>query len=172
MLTFDNLNRRNPDAPKIFFTHDNYLKDFTGNTENKAPYYAKRVVLLVRDPADVAVSQYYQWKFRMTARKKRINEYPVDEIPLFDFVMDAGSGLPKVIGFMNAWARDLGRMKNLLVIRYEDMRADTAETLKRILAFIGTPGTADEIAEAVRFASVENMRQLEQKKTFGVPVAG
>ncbi|MFO1126941.1 MAG: sulfotransferase domain-containing protein [Rhodospirillales bacterium] len=166
LLTFDNLNRRNPDAPKIFFTHDNYLKDFTGNTENKAPYYAKRVVLLVRDPADVAVSQYYQWKFRMTARKKRINEYPVDEIPLFDFVMDAGSGLPKVIGFMNAWARDLGRMKNLLVIRYEDMRADTAETLKRILAFIGTPGTADEIAEAVRFASVENMRQLEQKKTF------
>ena len=166
LLTFDNFHRRNPAVPKIFFTHDNYLKDFTGNRENKAPYYAKRVILLVRDPADVAVSQYFQWKFRMNERKKRINNYPQQDILLFDFVIHRESGLPKVIDFMNAWARDLGRMKTLLVVRYEDMRADTAETLKRILAFIGTPGTPEEIAEAVRFASVENMRQLEQKQTF------
>jgi hypothetical protein len=71
-----------------------------------------------------------------------------------------------VIDFMNAWARDLGRMKTLLVVRYEDMRTETGETLRRILAFIGTPGSPEEIAEAVRFASVENMRQLEQKQTF------
>lgn len=166
LLTFDNFHRRNAAVPRIFFTHDNYLKDFTGDKESKAPYYAKRVVLLVRDPADVAVSQYYQWKFRMTDRKKRINSYPQEDISLFDFVMDANSGLPKVIDFMNAWARDLGRMKSLLVVRYEDMRAQTPDTLKRILAFIGTPGTSEEIAEAVRFASVENMRQLEQKQTF------
>ncbi len=87
LLTFDNFHRRNPAVPKIFFTHDNYLKDFTGGRENKAPYYAKRVVLLVRDPADVAVSQYYQWKFRMTDRKKRINDYPKQDISLYDFVM-------------------------------------------------------------------------------------
>ncbi len=166
LLTFDNFHRRNTAVPRIFFTHDNYLKDFAGNGESKAPYYGKRVILLVRDPADVAVSQYYQWKFRMNERKKRINNYPEGDISLFEFVMHPQAGLPKVIEFMNGWARDLGRMKTLLVLRYEDMRADTAETLKRILAFIGTPGTPEEIAEAVRFASVENMRQLEQKQTF------
>jgi hypothetical protein len=166
LLTFDNFHRRNQAVPKIFFTHDNYLKDFTGSTESKAPYYAKRIILLVRDPADVAVSQYYQWKFRMTQRKKRINNYPQQDISLFEFVMHPEAGLPKVIDFMNGWARELGRMKTLLVVRYEDMRTETSETLKRILAFIGTPGTVEEIAEAVRFASVENMRQLEQKQTF------
>jgi hypothetical protein len=166
LLTFDNLHRRNPAVPVIFFTHDNYLKDFTGDRQSKAPYFNKRVVLLVRDPADVAVSQYYQWKFRMTERKKRINDYPTDEISIYDFVMNPDSGLPKVIDFMNAWARDLGRIRDLLVVRYEDMRSDTSDTLRRILEFIGTPGKAEEIAEAVRFASIDNMRALEQKRTF------
>jgi hypothetical protein len=166
LLTFDNFHRRDPAVPRIFFTHDNYLKDFTGDRQGKTPYHDRKVILLVRDPADVAVSQYYQWKFRMTARKKRINAYPVADIPIFDFVMDADSGLPKVIDFMNGWARDLGRIRELLVVRYEDMRADTAGTLRRILEFIGTPGSAEEIAEAVRFASIDNMRALEQKRTF------
>lgn len=166
LLTFDNFHRRNRAVPTIFFTHDNYLKDFTGDFQSKAPYYNKKVVLLVRDPADVAVSQFYQWKFRMTERKKRINDYPDADVSIYDFVMDADSGLPKVIDFMNAWARDLGRLRSLLVVRYEDMRGDTAETLRRILEFIGTPAKAEEIAEAVRFASIDNMRALEQKRTF------
>ncbi len=44
----------------------------------KDDIHDKKVVLMVRNPADTAVSQYYQWKFRMTARKKRINNYPLD----------------------------------------------------------------------------------------------
>jgi hypothetical protein len=166
LLSFDNFHRRNPALPRVFLTHDNYLKDFTGDGQSKAAYHGKRVVLLVRDPADVAVSQYYQWKYRMSARKKRINAYPSDDVPLADFVMRPECGLPKIIDFMNGWARDLGRIKNLLVVRYEDLKADTAGTLAQILAFIGTPGTADEIAEAVRFASVENMRKMERKRVF------
>ena len=52
--------------PSIFFTHDNYLEDYTGNLDSKADFYGKRVVLLVRNPKDVAVSQYFQWKYRDT----------------------------------------------------------------------------------------------------------
>jgi hypothetical protein len=46
------------------------------------------------------------------------------------------------------------------------MRAQPEETLGRILAFIGTPGTPEQLKEAVAFASVENMRQMEQKRVF------
>jgi hypothetical protein len=46
------------------------------------------------------------------------------------------------------------------------MRADTAGTLARIVEFIGTPGTAEELQAAVEFASVENMRNMELKRTF------
>jgi Sulfotransferase domain len=166
LIGFDNLHARNRAIPKIFFTHDNYLKDFTGHADNKSDYYNKKVVLLVRNPADVAVSQYFQWKYRMRPGKKLINDYPSADIPLYDFVMRPNAGLPKVIEFMNGWARELRRLKHLLVVRYEDMRADPEEALRRIVEFIGTPGTPEEIAEAVSFASVENMRALEQKRVF------
>ncbi|QNT68962.1 sulfotransferase domain-containing protein [Defluviicoccus vanus] len=166
LLVFDNFHRRNPDIPRIFFTHDNYLKDFTGQADSKSAYEDKKVVLLVRDPADVAVSQYYQWQFRMTPRKKRINNYPIEQISLFDFVMSPTSGLPKVIDFMNGWARDAGRIKDLLVVRYEDMRSNTEDTLRRIIDFIGVPATTEQVKQAVAYASVENMRALEQKRVF------
>jgi Sulfotransferase domain. len=166
LLTFDNFHRRNPAIPKVLFTHDNYLKDFTGSATDKTLYHSKKTVLLVRDPADVAVSQYYQWKYRMTARKKRINDYPVDDVQLYDFVMNPTAGLPKIIDFMNGWARDVGRMKSLLVVRYEDMKADTEATLRRIVEFIEVPATTEQVRQAVEYASVDNMRALEQKRVF------
>jgi hypothetical protein len=55
---------------------------------------------------------------------------------------------------------------DFLLVRYEDMRADTAGTLKRILDFVGTPGNDEQIRSAVEFASVENMRNMELKRTF------
>jgi hypothetical protein len=35
-----------------------------------------------------------------------------------------------------------------------------------VLAFIGTPGRSDEIREAVNFASLENIRKLEERQLF------
>jgi hypothetical protein len=166
LIGFDNLHAKNRAIPRIFFTHDNYLKDFTGHAEDKSDYYDKKVVLMVRNPADVAVSQYFQWKYRMRPGKKLINDYPDADVSLYDFVMRPNAGLPKVIEFMNGWARELPRLKHLLVVRYEDMRADPEGALRRIVEFIGTPGTSAEIAEAVNFASIENMRALEQKRVF------
>lgn len=168
LLAFDNLHNKVPQIPRIFFTHDNYLKDFSKEGEQKVLYRDKKVVLMVRDPADVAVSQYFQWKFRMTNRKKKINDYPEDgdDVSLYDFVMMPACGLPKIIEFMNGWARELGNIKDLMVIRYEDLRADPQDMLRRVLEFIGTPATLSELQEAVAFASIENMRMLEQKRVF------
>ncbi|MCG8597001.1 MAG: sulfotransferase domain-containing protein [Kiloniellales bacterium] len=170
LIGFDNLHRKNPAIPKIFFTHDNYLKDYTKNAGSKVDYAGAKVVLLVRHPADVAVSQHFQWKFRMRKAKKALNDYPDEdaELSVFDFVMQEGAGLPKILDFMNLWARarEAARLQALLIVRYEDMRARPQETLGRILEFIGTPGEPAQLAEAVDFASVENMRAMEQKKTF------
>jgi hypothetical protein len=46
------------------------------------------------------------------------------------------------------------------------MRSNTSDVLEKIVRFMDTPGTQDEIQEAVDFASVENMRNMEQKGTF------
>jgi hypothetical protein len=165
---FDNLHRRDARIPRVFFTHDNYLRDYTGNLDNRTDFHDRRTVLLVRHPADVAVSQYFQWKFRMKPHKKGLNQYPEHgaEVAVFDFVTDEDAGLPKVIDFMNAWARELQRVKDLLIVRYEDLRADTAGELGRVLRFMGQEPTGAELQDCVAFASVENMRQLEEKRAF------
>ncbi|MCP5365488.1 MAG: sulfotransferase domain-containing protein [Hyphomicrobiales bacterium] len=168
LIGFDNFYRMNRAIPKIFFTHDNYVKDYSGNVANKKDYYDKNVILLVRNPADVAVSQYFQWKHRMRAEKKELNKYPSHgaDISMIDFVMDEDAGLPKVVEFMNLWADEMDKLKSALIVRYEDLRAETETVLSKVLDFMGTPTPSDEVKEAVTYASVENMRQLEAKRVF------
>ena len=167
-IGFDNLHRKDSRIPKLFFTHDNYLRDFTGNRGDRRDFHDRKTVLLVRHPADVAVSQFHQWKFRMKPHKKNLNLYPGHgaEVDVFSFLMDENAGLPKVIEFTNAWARELDRHPSLIVVRYEDLRADTAGQLGRVLDFMGQKATPAELADCVQFASVENMRQLEEKRVF------
>ena len=168
LISFSNLHLAEPAIPKIFFTHDNYLKDYSRNGDTKADYRGKKVVLLVRHPADVAVSQYHQWRHRMRPHKKALNRYPShgEEVEIFDFVARRDAGIAKVIDFLNAWARQFPRLPDLMVLRYEDLRADPEATLSRLLAFIGTPGSEAEVREAVAFASFENMKRLESGDAF------
>jgi Sulfotransferase domain len=168
MLEFDNLHRIDLRIPSLFFTHSNYLRDYTGNWTTKEEFYEKRVLMLVRDPRDVAVSQYYQWQYRMRPVKKLLNDYPPHgaDVSLFDFVMDDDAGLPKVIEFFEIWQRELPKVRASLVVRYEEMRADPGAALGRVLEFLGTPGSPEQIAEAVAYASYDNMKRLEQDKVY------
>jgi hypothetical protein len=146
----------------VLFTHDNYLRNYAGT----GVYAGRKVLLLVRHPADTAVSQYFQWKHRMKPRKKVINEYPVNDVPLQDFVFGESVGIPKVIRFMNRWAAAFDERGKLLVVRYESLHADTQGTLGRILSFLGEEATETELDECARFASVESMRKLEGQTFF------
>lgn len=171
LLDDDSLHRLEPAVPRVLFTHDNYPEDYAGRPRLTALYAKKRVVFLVRHPADTAVSQYFQWKFRMKPRKKLINAYPEAKsgLPLIDFVLDEVSGIPKVVRFMNRWADDLGSIGNVLVVRYETLKDDTVGTLGRILRFLGEEPSPADLAECAAFASVDNMRQLEKTAFFKEP---
>jgi hypothetical protein len=161
MLIYDNLHRLNSAVPVVHFTHDNYIRDYTGNYGSKADFYDKRIILMARDPRDTAASQYFQWKHRMKARKKIINGYPSDEgISMFDFVM-SDSGLPKIIRFMNGWASEIDKIKQHHVLRYEDLRGDTASSFGKVLHFLRENPTPSQLADCVQYGSVENMRRLE-----------
>ena len=167
-LEFDNLNKIDPEIPKVFFTHGNYLRDYRNNWNSKSEFYDKKIVFLVRDPRDVAVSQYFQWKHRMHPYKKFLNAYPEhgEELSIYDFVMNRDAGLRRIVGFFNLWASEMPRVRDIMVVRYEDMRKSPETTLKEVLAFMGTPGSDAEIKEAVAFASYDNMKRLEERRTF------
>jgi hypothetical protein len=159
---FDEFRDRRAGVPVLFFTHDNYIKDFLGHDRKAEVYGDLPVVLLVRDPRDTAVSQFFQWKHRMVSRKKVINDYPLDDATsVHDFIAGGNAGIPKIISFMNQWADALDSMPKLLVVKYEDLRADTKGQLRRILEFIGEQPVEADIEDAVTFASIDNMRRME-----------
>jgi hypothetical protein len=100
--------------------------------------------------------------------KMMLNDYPEHgaDISIFDFMMDRDAGLPKIIEFLEVWQRELPRVRQSMVLRYEDMRADPESALGRALSFLGTPGTEQQIREAAAYASYDNMKQLEQQQVY------
>jgi alcohol sulfotransferase len=169
VLGFDNFHNMNKSVPKTFFTHDNYIKDFTGDLHSKAPFYNKRVVLLARDPRDVAVSQFFQWKFRIKPTKVAINNYPPQgsDISLFDFVMgDNGGGMGAVTDYLNLWAQEASKVKNFHLLRYEDLRARPREELRALLDFMRVHATDAQVNAAVDYSSYENMKKMEGAQQF------
>jgi hypothetical protein len=168
LLSFDNMHRKNHQIPTVLFTHDNYIRDYTGDGATKVSFYGKPTILLVRHPADVAVSQFFQWRYRMQPHKKILNDYPShgSDVSIFDFIMHEKAGLEKVILFMNEWAKELPQLRNCLVVRYEDMRADAKAELGRVLTWMDQKPTEAEIDGAVDFASFDNLKKLEDKRVF------
>jgi hypothetical protein len=75
--------------------------------------------------------------------------------------------VPNIVAFLDSWARDLSKISDVLIVRYEDLRAEPGEVLQRILAFLGAEASLAEAEEAVAFARYENMKKLEADGAFG-----
>jgi len=162
LIEYGNFHRRHSAIPRVLFTHDNYLRDYTRNGGSKSAFAGKRVILLVRHPADITVSQYFQWKHRMREHKIALNEYPAraSGVSLYEFTVGP-SGLPKVIQWLNEWCAALDTMENVEVVSYEHLRRDTIGTFRRVADFMHAGATDAEIADAVEWAKFENMKQRE-----------
>jgi len=162
LLQFDNLHRLNPAVPTVLLTHDNYIRDYVRSGPRKTAFYAKPTSLLVRHPADIATSLFFHWQHRMRPEKKALNRFPAEgtEISIYDFVMYP-TVLPVIVTYMNEWAAELPRLQNLLVTRYEDLRADPHRELARVLRWMGETPSDAEIQAAVDFAAFENLKKLE-----------
>jgi hypothetical protein len=167
LLGLKNLNRLNAQIPKVFFTHDHYIRDYTGHRDSKVDFAEKKLVLLARDPRDTAVSSYHSLKYRPNPAKRGMNLIEADgeDAPApFDYMRFRANW---AIDFMNSWQGELERREQRLLVRYEDLRAEPLVQLERVLTFLGAAPTSAELADAVEFASFDNLKQLEQRAAFG-----
>lgn len=166
IIQFDNFHRREPRVPRILFVHDNVKKGPDVGLVPLPIYARKKVVLLVRDPRDVAVSAWFQKK--RNRRKGQERTVPsIDGRPLTieDYVIEMK--LPRVIAFLRRWAEWADRIPQLLLVRYEDLHRYPHEELARVMAFIdGAPAQPDEIAGAVAFAAFDRLREKEAAGFF------
>ncbi|MFK7896811.1 MAG: sulfotransferase domain-containing protein [Myxococcota bacterium] len=165
LADFAELHADDDAVPNLLFTHDTYLRHFTEVGDSKADYFGHNVVLLVRHPADVAVSRFFQWKHRMKPRKIKLRGLPdrSEDLSIFDFVMDGRAGLPQICHFMTCWADAMPEIKHSTIVRYEDLREDPQAELAKLTEFFGTPGKPEEIEAAVDFGAFDNMKKREAK---------
>jgi hypothetical protein len=132
----------------------------------------KKLILLARHPGDIVVSWYLQFTRRTSAFKREMllaeMEHPIDRdaIDRWDFIRHPEIGLPRVIDYYNYWHGQIGRLPDALVVRYEDLRSDTAGWCERIGGFLGEDFRPEHIADAVDFASFDKLREKERSGYF------
>jgi hypothetical protein len=138
------------------------------NEEIAAAIGRKKIILLLRDPRDAAVSMYFHFARRSTPLERAVYGVPLDieRRGLFEFVMNRDYGMPRTIAFMNRFWEPVTKAPQALAIRYEDMRRDPEAQLAQVMGLLGAAASEQEIRAAARFASFENMKQNERDGVF------
>jgi hypothetical protein len=127
-----------------------------------APFAQQRVVLLVRDAADALVSLYMHNVHRANP--------PLFDGDLESMVHDPVFGLDKYLAFYRTWHEARTVPRELLLLRYVDLRTEPRLHTKRLLEFVLGPRAADALVDdAVAFGSFDSMRRLERDDTLGLP---
>lgn len=187
-ITFSNVEVKVPD---IYGASKNTLKKtprprLLKSHECFDPRY-RRVVYIVRDPRDVALSAYhYDRKGRNIPDDFPIETYVTTRFMKTDEYFGtwgehAGSWLVnsknilhmsrlknEFLGTMGSWGENVmswlgarGHDREFLLVRYEDLLQDTHREMTRISEFLGLHVSPEQIAKAVELSSADNMRKLE-----------
>jgi hypothetical protein len=155
-------------APVVSFTHDHHPRRVYGDAALDAIYGARKVVLLVRDPRDVEVSTFFHVSHRLDPAKKKIYEVEASgrEEDCFDFLMQRYAGERNALSFLNQWAGIAAARGNVLIVRYEDLNADTEAELRRVCDFVDFDAGAASLRVAAERASFSSMKSGERTGSF------
>jgi len=164
-------NLLHPEEPANFGNIDRLIPESEGLTKNQLArvprprilksheYFDPRfrkVIYIVRDPRDVVVSQFHFFRKRRRIRDDSSIEQFVTRFVAGE-TCDYGSWGDNVA----SWLVTRQNSPNFLLVRYEDMVAQTSEELTRIASFLGVRATPELIAQAVERSSADRMRKLE-----------
>ena len=119
----------------------------------------RKVIYIVRDPRDVALSYYdFQRKYRQIDDAYPLEQYVEDFVQGRLISIDWGTWAENV----SSWIYTRGKSKNFLLLRYEDMMQDTTRELTRIAQFFGTEAAPTRLQEVIARSSADRMRELEK----------
>jgi Sulfotransferase domain len=170
-------NLLHPDDPATFTNIESRVAEIYFHVLRKLPrprllksheaFHPKypRVICIVRDPRDVAVSFYHH-----NVKARNIPDtYPMDDfIPRFmaaEFDPWWGSWADNVM----SWIKMREGREAFLLLRYEDMKEDPRRELLKIARFLQKAGfqniedSPEKLALAVELSSPERMRELEKQ---------
>jgi estrone sulfotransferase len=166
-VTFSNIESR---IPEIYFNRDRVLRALPRprmlkSHESFQPHYP-HVIYVVRDPRDVAISFYHH-----NVKARNIpDDYPMTSfVPRFvagEFDQKFGSWRDNVL----SWVSLRGENPNFMMLRYEEMKRDTAGALLQVVAFLEhcsfrkIDSSPEALQRATELSSPERMRTLEKEE--------
>ena len=119
----------------------------------------RKVIYIVRDPRDVALSYYdFQRKYMQIDDAYPLEQYVEDFVQGRLISIDWGTWAENV----SSWIYTRGKSKNFLLLRYEDMIADTESELSKVAVFLGVNATPQTLSQTVQRSSAERLRSLEK----------
>lgn len=156
--SFANINRLIPDPEALSkrtlsrLPRPRYIKSH----QYFDPRYRK-IIYVVRDPRDVAISQYHFHRKRKLLR---------DGDPIQNFVTRfvRGETSPYASWGENvaSWLVTRSGSDNFLLLRYEDLLVNPQQQLMRAALFLGIDPDEKHIEETIRRSSADEMRKMEQ----------
>jgi hypothetical protein len=160
-ITFSNIEFKVPDiyrnsnrkllkisSPRILKSHEYF-----------DPRYRK-VIYIVRDPRDIAVSYYYHsLKFRIINKEQKLDGF-VDQF-IRGEIDNFGSWEENVGSWLGARKKD----PEFLLLRYEDIINGAEDALKKVAIHLGINVTDEAIVRAVELSSFDRMRKLEKRQS-------
>jgi hypothetical protein len=135
--------------PRIIKSHDYF--------DHRYP----KVIYIVRDPRDVALSYYdFQRKYRHIEDKYPLERY-VDDFVNGRLISASWGTWAENVG---SWIATRGHTENFLLLRFEDMLEDTQRELVRIAQFLNVSVTSETLERAIVNSAADRMRQMEKQE--------
>jgi hypothetical protein len=159
IITFANIERKIPDVYKA--TRRQLLQTPRPRILKSHEYFDpryKKVIYIVRDPRDVALSYYH---FARKYRKVE-DDYPLERY-IWRFIAgevdDYGSWKENVA----SWLATRQGSGSFLLLRYEDLLERALDELAKVTSFLGIERSPEQVARAVELSSADRMRDLEKE---------
>lgn len=137
-------------APELLKSHESF-----------DPRYGK-VIYIVRDPRDVAVS-YYHYLIKV----RRIQEgHPINEFVAPFIAGEYGAGYGTWRENVGSWLGARQGNENFLCLRYEDLLSDPAEKLLHVARFLDVEASEERLQRSIKLSSADRMRELERSEDY------
>lgn len=159
-VTFANLDYL---VPSIYLWPDRILRKrprILKSHEYFDPRYP-RIIYIVRDPRDVAVSFYF---YRLKVRALP-DGYPMEDFVKNFVAVNALAHANRVGSWeehVASWMRMRQGKKTFCLVRYEDLLTDPTRQLRKASPLLQIEPTAERIERAIKLSSAERMRSLEK----------